>query len=315
MTDLKKINSFTSTGLKLLHHEDAVRKIKDNNIATPLCLQVSPTGRCNLSCSFCANANRKITADISIDAVCQLIDAMAELGLRSVEITGGGEPTLYTHFETLASHVVNRGLKLGMITNGTRLYKIDPFVLNKFDWIRISMNTLDMVEQIEIPEIRGVMGFSYVWNDQTTLKDFEKVQAYVDRYRPKYVRVLPDCQTTPDIQKKNNVWLSRLVGLIGPPYFFHEKEFKQVRSCYWCYFKPFLYYDGYVYPCNSVVHNTAADRAFTPDYRWCHMSDLLDKYREPMERWPAEKGTNCVFNQQNELIFSLMDKNPMVDFV
>ena len=52
------IRTFTSTGTKLIHHPDVVKKLQVDRIASPISLQVAPTSRCNLKCVFCSNANR-----------------------------------------------------------------------------------------------------------------------------------------------------------------------------------------------------------------------------------------------------------------
>ena len=50
-----KVNTYTSTGSKLVYHGNAIKRIVDHRLGTPISLQIAPTSRCNLNCIFCSN--------------------------------------------------------------------------------------------------------------------------------------------------------------------------------------------------------------------------------------------------------------------
>ena len=55
--------------------------------------------------------------------------------------------------------------KIGLISNGIQVVEnIDKENLDELQWLRISLNSLDYVEDIQVPSIKGTLGFSYVWN-------------------------------------------------------------------------------------------------------------------------------------------------------
>src|SRR3990167_9053877 len=91
--------------------------------------------------------------------------------LRTVEITGGGNPILYPQINELITYLVNEGLEVGLITNNP-LDRITQKNLDKLTWLRISLAYLDKenffkpnnAKPINIPTIKGDLGFSYVWN-------------------------------------------------------------------------------------------------------------------------------------------------------
>lgn len=306
--------TFTSTGIKLMHHTESVACLKKYGMARPISLQLAPTSRCNLNCSFCSNANREKHEDLNIGFIINMLKEMSSLGLKTVEWTGGGEPTLYKFFDVGVMAAKELLLKQGLITNGLTLSQFSSQFLSTFKWIRVSLNCLDYVKGIEIPEIAGTLGFSYVVNSNTRPDIKETLDEYVSRYSPSYVRIVPNCQATDEEQEANNSRLSKLVSEWGHPYFYQAKHFSKPERCYWGYFKPFVLHNGWVYPCSSVVLNDDSDKSFHSKYHWVRMEDLADMYRYPIKGrdWNC---THCVFRPQNDIVESLINPTGMEDFV
>ena len=312
---MNKINTFTSTGIKLAHHPDAVSLIKKHHKGSPISLQIAPTSQCNLRCEFCSNVNRKRHEHLVFSKLVNFIERLQNLGLKAVEISGGGDPTMYSEIERLITYCADMSLNVGMITNGIKLHEMGIAVLNKLTWLRISMNCLDYVDHVKIPKITGTLGFSYVWNKRTCNEVLVNLHRYVEIANPAYVRIVPNCQATVEEQRANNQRLFQEIEKWGPPYFYQVKDFRTPDNCYWGYLKPFLLHDGYVYPCSSVVLNDSANRYFNEKYRWYGMDDFPKIYDSSMKSFPTKNCTHCVFAGQNDLIDSLMNPNGMEDFI
>ena len=119
---------------------------------------------------------------------------LAEKGLRSVIIIGGGEPTAYKGFEDIVRHLKAMNIQIGVVTNGSMMKKIEAVaeVLDERDWVRLSLDsgtnetframhkpgskkvTLEWICS-HIPDIKKVnpkfkIGFSFiiVWKDCET---------------------------------------------------------------------------------------------------------------------------------------------------
>jgi len=310
----KIINTFTSTGAKIMHHSAVIRKLQ-MLYATPVSLQVAPTSKCNLNCVFCSNVNRGRDEDLDVDMLKDIILKLFYYGLKTVEWTGGGEPTLWHSIEEMIAWTASHKIKQGLITNGLELAKISKKNLDTFKWIRISMNCLDYVDAIEVPKIQGTLGFSYVMNEKSDSKVMLRLFDFVERHKPAYVRIVPNCQATDVEQEHNNRELSELVKLWGPPYFYQAKIFQKPDKCYWCYLKPFLLHDGWVYPCSSVVLNYDAERKFHEKYRWEKMEDLPLIYNQKIRPFPTDHCNHCVFFEHNELIKNIIQPSGMEDFI
>lgn len=313
---INKIATYTSTGSKIMFHPGVIKRIQTENKGTLVTLQIAPESRCNLSCSFCSNAKRDKHETLEISRIADLLLKLIPQGLKCIEISGGGEPALYPHINDLIEFAYNQGLKIGLISNGILLKKnIHQDNLDRLSWLRVSMNCLDYVNEVNLPTIKETLGFSYVMNEKTNGDVLLKLDDYVDRYKPAYIRVVPNCRATNKEQEINNTNYGELIAKWESPYFYQPKTFGKPNNCFWCYFKPFLLHDGFVYPCSSVVLNDTADVQFHDRFRWCAMEELLKKYDLPMESFNNIECNKCVFKQQNDIIESILNPNNMEEFI
>jgi len=310
------IEIYTSTGKKLLRHPEVIDKFKTHGIATPISISIAPTSRCNLKCVFCSNVNRNYNEYLEFDDVYCLINNLIPKGLKTVEITGGGEPTLYPWINDVIEYIAKCGLKQGLITNGILLKeRITQENLDRLSWVRISMNCLDYMSSIDIPDIKGTLGFSYVINEKTESLRLQGLYNHVKKYNPKYVRIVPNCQSTAEEQEGNNREYGDMVERWGHPYFYQAKHFSSPERCWWGFFKPFVLHDGWTYPCSSVVLNDDADRKFHEKYRWVKIDKLHMAYESHAIPFNPKSCNSCVFANQNNIIDSLANPNEMEDFI
>lgn len=119
--------SFTSTGEKLLFHQEAMENLR-NGKGFPISCWIAPTDVCNARCSFCSVGERPGDV-LPMRVINGFLDQLCPLGLKSVTLSGGGNVLLYkcpetkTDFNGLADSIHARGLEIGMITNGMPMIK------------------------------------------------------------------------------------------------------------------------------------------------------------------------------------------------
>ena len=79
---------------------------------------------------------------MSLETIQQTVDTLREKGLLSIILLGGGEPTLHKDFAEIVRYIKQKGLQLGIVTNGSRLFKVAEIVdlLGDEDWLRISID-------------------------------------------------------------------------------------------------------------------------------------------------------------------------------
>ncbi len=110
----------------------------------PLSINLDLTTACNYKCDHCIDWDILNSKEKHEDQ--QLRDAMvrmAERGLRSVILIGGGEPTLYPGFVAFVQFLKGLGLSVAVVSNGSRgdrLLQAAPFFTDG-DWVRLSLDS------------------------------------------------------------------------------------------------------------------------------------------------------------------------------
>ncbi|HPI92904.1 MAG TPA: radical SAM protein [Deltaproteobacteria bacterium] len=110
----------------------------------PISVNLDLTTACNFSCPHCVDSRLLNTGDyLDMETIKKSIDTLQRNGLRSVILIGGGEPTIHKNFEEIVRFSKDRGLQLGIATNGSRLDKVAAVAesLTEGDWLRISLDS------------------------------------------------------------------------------------------------------------------------------------------------------------------------------
>lgn len=142
------------------HYYDQERK-------GPVMVDIHPTLACQNRCYFCISANPHITGvehenfsrgkSIDWEDLKRTIGELKSLGVKSVQLTGGGEPTLYPHFSDLLEEL--EPMRVGLITNGVVLGEYAKEVVDHCNWVRVS---LDAVGGEMYRQIKGVDNYHMV---------------------------------------------------------------------------------------------------------------------------------------------------------
>ncbi|MBS3809589.1 MAG: radical SAM protein [Desulfobacterales bacterium] len=109
----------------------------------PPSINLDLTTACNFACPHCVDSAIINTGGyLPLEDVKKSIDTLKSHGLLSVILLGGGEPTLYKHFGEVVRYIKDRGLQLGIVTNGSKLERVTETasLLEKHDWVRLSLD-------------------------------------------------------------------------------------------------------------------------------------------------------------------------------
>lgn len=123
---------------KILSFYTDAQKLRRGEMIIPRMVSLWLTTGCDLDCIYCwcHKENRQFKlADTS--SVKQMIDEIAALGVESLELGGGGEPTLHPDCFEIAEHAHVRGLKVGLLTNG---FRFDLKHISCFQYVRIGLD-------------------------------------------------------------------------------------------------------------------------------------------------------------------------------
>lgn len=290
---LKRIN-------RLDHHQkifsysnwENIKSILDGTIKhkfSPI-LTLDLTEKCNYFCEYCIdgkNTNKDTARSLDWPFLKNILKDIKDMGCRGIEITGGGEPTLYEHFEDFILLATELGFHLSLITNGSRLYPHKEAIKKSaFDWIRVSLdaatatthqqvhslkqnifdNIVLAVEQIAASK---VVGISFIISEKNCAEIYyaaelaQNIGAQYIEFKPKIginnkfdtkfnvdyvIQQLHQCK---DLEQDSfHVIITQsLIGLLETSDIVYPKQDKQYHRCYSCFFRIVLTPSG-IYPCS-----------------------------------------------------------------
>ena len=324
-------SSYTAVGgSKYIYHPEKIAELLRGGGRTPVSTTIAPTNRCNLHCSYCNQDVRQRSQFLSLDYIKNFINALKERDLKSVVISGGGEPTTYPQFNDLVKWLKDEtNLSLGLITNGTNNLcgKERVNTWDAFDWIRVSLNFInDKLLRIKVPNNKdGKLGMSMVFTNQSS-KMIEEIAKLAEEYRARFVRIIMDCnkhkaQTGQDIDMLREI-IEKLDN--KDMFFLQKREYYPAtrNTCNVSKLKSFMCADGSVAPCDCWMQNTdkngkmfsgtLPDRFNLAKGGIKNYLEYLDGVRKPNFN-PAIDCNSCGYTQNNDLleeIFILHEKYP-----
>ncbi|MDA8368710.1 MAG: radical SAM protein [Nocardiopsaceae bacterium] len=136
---------------KVLAHDDLLRKFVNGEKFRPIHMRIGIMGACNMRCNFCNfhSPNEEQFYDLfsfkdalSTDKSVALMEEFAESGGRAVTFCGSGECTIHPGYTQIAYAAHAAGLRIGLITNGSRLRReaLAECVARTHTWVRMGLN-------------------------------------------------------------------------------------------------------------------------------------------------------------------------------
>jgi sulfatase maturation enzyme AslB (radical SAM superfamily) len=171
---------------KVFANVDRVLEHLETGYTAPVLIEVDPSNACNHACSFCLSSyihfdKYKGTetfsrALMSRDVLMDLCKDFVDMGVRAVNWTGGGEPTLNRHLKEAIAYCGSKGIKMGMFTNGTLFDKWDMFetLVDNMTWIRISIDAGTKETYNDVRKAKGKQDWHKMVENLTKLIEVNK---------------------------------------------------------------------------------------------------------------------------------------------
>jgi len=117
---------------------------RDGKRIYPLHIDVGATKMCNAKCVYCYGIYQKMTNEmIPKDALISLFADAPKLGVKSITVTGDGEPTLNPTIYTAVTVGALNGLDIGFATNGININILNTMdLLNSCTWLRFNLSAV-----------------------------------------------------------------------------------------------------------------------------------------------------------------------------
>ena len=158
---------------KALHHKEQMEALRRGDQPYPVHVEIIISDYCNHDCGFCAYRMSGYTSNelfqieegqsrkarnpkrmLSKEKVFEVLDDCKEMGVKAIQFTGGGEPTIHPDFVDIVNRAQSLGFDTALVTNGNML--VDPAhrkVIRNMVWVRVS---IDAATADHYSEERGV---------------------------------------------------------------------------------------------------------------------------------------------------------------
>ena len=138
------------SNLKAFKFPDRIDAIRHRFWMAPVHVQLILSDLCNQACHFCAyrdpgytssqlfhvNGNYNPNRMLPFEKVQEILEDCAAMGVKAIQLTGGGEPTVYPRFQEVVEEIERRSMKWALVTNGV----IQKWDLSSATWIRVSLD-------------------------------------------------------------------------------------------------------------------------------------------------------------------------------
>lgn len=343
--------TFTSNVSKLLKHLDKIKLLQDGKRPSPVMFHMSPCNPCNLTCSFCCFANRTMKEMLTYDQMVKAIDSFVELGATGMELTGGGEPTLHPDFGRVVNYAYEKGLKIGVVTNGTTITKWHKVggVWDKLEWVRLGMYGFYEGYEYDIESLRTysnlTISAAYIWDEnyessnnpnitgewidkkskklskkRQTPEHFERMLEWVEKEKIPTRIAFNSIKVSELIIQDINMIRERIENRNLKYAFLSDFNWKSERrndSCYMHNFKPFVFTDGNVYVCPCAEMSVENAYKVNSEFKICDIDGIMDFYNSVQENNGVKRHhacSYCKYAAQNELIDDALTETEHNDF-
>jgi len=342
-------NSYYSP-FKAVHHIDKIKKAYIGEPVSPVNIQIDITGRCNHSCPYCfyRGFDQELAPafieknSIPFEAIEKILFDSASMGVRAVEITGGGEPCLHKNFHEIFEVAAKYNLETALVTNGVLLRESDISTMaSNLIWARISLdasNSKDYAKIRRCPEndfykavttmtllkkiTSATVGLSFIihkenYNDIIKFAEFaKKVGAdnirYSMAYTPQRGEYFKEIYNSIMLQLKEALKLSSdtfKVFDFGEIYF-DALNAKKKKYCF-CGFMQLttaIGNDGYLYPCCAVkyISNWRIGNVIENGFK--HVWNI--QRPKWMESFTVDNCPQCWQDKKNEFIEYILNSEP-----
>ena len=124
----------------------------------PVHAELDLTDRCNVACYFCNQMDVRTKQQIPIERATALIDELAEGGLRSVRLSGGGDPLFHREILQVLDHLTARGIVIdNLTTNGVELRPeiAERLLANGCREVIVSLNAVDDADYHRMMKVKS----------------------------------------------------------------------------------------------------------------------------------------------------------------
>lgn len=253
-------------------------------------------------------------------------------------ITGGGEPLFHKHIGSLVDSIIDLGIKIGIVTNGSLWHRIVESS-RKFDritWIRVSSSDSlpDQLERLgkdfswwmqqQDSIVRKYPTIDWAFSHVVTEDDPQftligKLIRFANQHKFTHVRLVSNILRAEALSSKMGE-IKKSMGLdrIDDSIVNYQDRATYVRGtnpCFISLLKPVLAADGKIYPCCGVQY---ALKKPSRDFEPTMNMGSMDEFTEMINAQKFFDGSSCVkcyYHNYNDALGTLVNGIKHKEFI
>lgn len=354
--------------LKAAWHLEKIDDLREGRQIVPAQVQLIISDLCNQDCHFCsyrisggfsteqfadANGNKNPNRKIPTLKAMEILEDCQILGVKAIQFTGGGEPTVHPDHMDLFRYAQDLGLETSLVTNGVRFVEGWEQILPKMKWVRVSIdagraeeyaavrrvkpefyekalgNVTSLASQIETQGTDCLLGVGYVitmenWQDlyDGVLRIRDTGAAYVrlsamfsDQGAAYYGDSLPAIREQIERVKKLETDRFKVVNLFGDRIADLVQHAPDYEFCGYQQFNMYIGGNLRVYRCCTTAYTRHGEVGDLTNQRFAHWFYSQPK-SDAYAKFNAKTCHTCQFNGKNRAINYLTVEIPLhVNFV
>jgi len=125
---------------KILFHLERLQSFLRGEAVYPISVEMDLSDCCNLKCLWCRFSKSHNPTIMPYWLAEKILKELAEVGVKSIVYSGGGEPLLNPQFKEIADLGHSLGLDQGIYTNGVYVHKYVETLNQKMKFVYISLD-------------------------------------------------------------------------------------------------------------------------------------------------------------------------------
>ena len=359
------------SSLKVFHHQDKLQQLREGKQIIPAQVQIFISDLCNENCSFCAFRNPDYFTSqlfpievggrknynpmrmIPYRKILEILDDCKEMGVKALQYSGGGEPTVHPEVVSIFDYTLEKGLDLALVSNGILLHKLlGQLVYAK--WVRVSIDAGKAETYAKMRSV-SIQVYDRVWENIEKLVNAKESKGSKDLVigigfvitKENWSEVL-SCAQKAKKSGLNNIRISGVFQSEDEKYFepFYGQAVELCRAakeletasfrvfnmfgdrvqdlrehspdysfCGYQQFNTLIGGDQNVYRCCTTAYNPRGLIGSIKEQRFKDLW-LSQAKQDDFDEFDAKGCPRCMFNSKNRTIVYALEKNPIhVNFI
>lgn len=126
----------------------------------PAHIELDLTDRCNIDCYFCNQQDVRTKEQLSVGKVRDVVDELVGTGLKSVRLSGGGDPLFHREILDVLDHLSARGVVVDNLTTNAVALNDDVarrLVAGEAREVLVSLNAVDPADYDRMMQVRPAL--------------------------------------------------------------------------------------------------------------------------------------------------------------